>query len=130
MASDPTGQVVEVHYNAKVFVFLLALALAGLAYWQRGVAVEQRRIAQRYEAQVKEQIDYTTRNFKVAQKTAESLVLEITHALRNVQGMSPETVRKILEATRATFEQLANSVSTDVGAEKRAHLANPPNSSQ
>jgi hypothetical protein len=58
MASDPTGQVVEVHYNAKVFVFLLALALAGLAYWQRGVAVEQRRIAQRNEAQVKEQIDH------------------------------------------------------------------------
>jgi tetratricopeptide (TPR) repeat protein len=32
--------------------------------------------------------------------------------------MSPETVRKILESTRATFEQLANSVSTDVALEK------------
>src|SRR5262245_13965842 len=82
---------------------VLALALAGLAYWQRGLAVEQRKIAQGNEARVKEQTDYTTRNFKVAQKTAESLVLEITHALRNVQGMNPETVRKILEASRATF---------------------------
>jgi hypothetical protein len=93
---------------------VLALALAGVAYWQRGAAVEERKIAQRNEARVKEQIEYTTRNFNVAQKTAESLVLEITHALRDVQGMSPETVRKILESTRATFEQLANSVSTDV----------------
>jgi tetratricopeptide (TPR) repeat protein len=97
---------------------MLALALAGLAYWQRGAAVEQRTIAQRNEAQVKEQIDYTTRNFKVAQKTAESLIFEITHALRNAQGMGPETVRKILEASRATFEQLANSVSTDLALEK------------
>ena len=62
---------------------VVALALAGLAYWQRGVAVEQR--------------DQATRNFQIAQKTAESLVFDIAQSLRNVQGVSAEAVRKILE---------------------------------
>jgi hypothetical protein len=39
---------------------VLALALAGLAYWQGGVAVEQRGIAQQNEAQAKEERDKAT----------------------------------------------------------------------
>jgi hypothetical protein len=50
---------------------ILALGLAGLAYWQRGIAVEQRAIAQQNETQAKEERDKATRNFKLAQKTAE-----------------------------------------------------------
>ena len=93
---------------------VLALVLAGLAYWQRGVAVEQRTIAQQNEAQAKTERDNATKNFKLAQKTADSLVLDIARGLRNVQGMSAETVRKILETARATFEQLAASASDDL----------------
>jgi tetratricopeptide (TPR) repeat protein len=93
---------------------VLALALAGLAYWQRGVAVEQRTIAQQNEAQAKTERDNATRNFKLAQKTAESLVFDIAQGLRDVQGMRVETVRKILETARATFEQLATSAPDDV----------------
>src|SRR5207237_7253213 len=52
---------------------VLALGLAALAYWQRGVAVEQRGIAQQNEARAKEERDRATRNFKLAQHTAESL---------------------------------------------------------
>src|SRR5262249_15428715 len=92
---------------------VLALALAGLAYWQRGIAVEQRAIAQQNEVQAKEERDNATRNFKLAQKTAESLVFDIAQGLRNVQGMSAETVRKILETARATFERLATSAPDD-----------------
>src|SRR5262249_55028791 len=58
--------------------------------------------------------DNATRNFKLAQKTAESLVFDIAQGLRNVQGMSAETVRKILETARATFEQLATSAPDDL----------------
>jgi TIR domain/LrgB-like family len=47
---------------------VLALALAGLAYWQRGVAVEQRGIAQLAQAKVER--DNATKNFKLARKTA------------------------------------------------------------
>jgi tetratricopeptide (TPR) repeat protein len=93
---------------------VLALGLAGLAYWQRGIAVEQRGIAQQNAAQAKEERDNATRNFKLAQKTADSLVIDIARGLRNVQGMSAETVRKILETARATFEQLATSAPDDL----------------
>jgi tetratricopeptide (TPR) repeat protein len=79
---------------------VLALALAGLAYWQRGVALVER--------------DNATRNFKLAQKTTESLVFDIAQGLRNVQGMSAEAGRKILETARASFEQLTTSAPDDL----------------
>src|ERR1700704_3570515 len=72
---------------------VLALGLAGLAYWQRGIAVEQR--------------DRATRNFELAPQAAKSLVFDIAQGLRDVQGMSTESVRKILETAKATYEQLA-----------------------
>ena len=97
---------------------VLALALAGLAYWQRGVAVEQRGIAQQNEAQAKAERDNAERNFKLAQKTADSLVLDIARGLRDVQGMSAETVRKILETAKATFEQLTASAPDDLALQR------------
>jgi tetratricopeptide (TPR) repeat protein len=92
---------------------VLALGLAGLAYWQRGLAVEQRSIAQQNEAQAKEERDKATRNFRLAQQAAESMVIDIARGLRNVQGMSAETVRKILDTARVTFEQLAAAAPDD-----------------
>jgi tetratricopeptide (TPR) repeat protein len=93
---------------------VLALALAGMAYWQRGLAVEQRAIAERNETQAQEERDKATRNFKLAQRTADSLVIDIARGLRNVEGMRAETVRKILEIARAAFEQLADSAPDDL----------------
>jgi tetratricopeptide (TPR) repeat protein len=92
---------------------VLALGLAGLAYWQRGLAVEQRAIAERNETQAKEERDKATRNFRLAQQTADRLVFDIAQGLRNVQGMRAETVRRILETARGTFEQLAASAPDD-----------------
>src|SRR6266478_6304573 len=86
---------------------MVALVLAGLAYWQRGIAVEQRGIALAER-------DNATRSFKLAQRTADSLVIDIARGLRNVQGMSAESVRKILETAKATFEQLAASAPDDL----------------
>src|SRR3954452_14782538 len=85
---------------------VLALGLAGLAYWQRGIAVAQRAIAQQNEALAKEERDNAARNLKLAQKTAESLVVDVAPGLRDVQGMSTASVRKILETARSTFETL------------------------
>jgi tetratricopeptide (TPR) repeat protein len=93
---------------------VMALGLAGVAYWQRGLAVEQRSIAQQNEAQAKEERDKATRNFRLAQRSAESMVIDIARGLRNVQGMSAETVRKILDTARATFEQLAAAAPDDL----------------
>ena len=83
---------------------VLALGLAGLAYWQRGIAVEER--------------DSATRNFKLAQQTAESLVFDIAQGLRDVQGMSAESVRKILGTAKATFEQLAAATADDASLQR------------
>jgi tetratricopeptide (TPR) repeat protein len=92
---------------------VLALVLAALAYWQRGVAVEQRSIAQQNEAQAKQERDNATRNFGLARKTAESLVFDIAQGLRDVQGMSAQTVQKILETAKGTFEQLTAAAPND-----------------
>ena len=81
---------------------ILALGLAGIAYWQRGIAVEQRSIAERNEARAKAERDRATRNFRLAQNTAERLVFNIAQDLRNLQGMSAQAVRKILETAKAT----------------------------
>src|SRR5262245_59105240 len=94
---------------------VLALGLAGYAYWQRGLAEEQSIIAQQNEAQAKEERDKATRNFQLAQQAAESLVIDIASGMRNVQGMGAETVRKILDTARATFEQLADAAPDDLG---------------
>jgi hypothetical protein len=83
---------------------VVAIGLAGFAYWQRGVAVKER--------------DRATRNFKLAQTTAESLVFDISQGLRDVQGMSAESVRKILETAKATFEKLAVSASDDASLQR------------
>ena len=92
----------------------LSLGLAGLAFWQRGIAVEQRALAEQNETLAKEERDRATRNFKLAQQTAESLVFDISQGLRNVQGMPAEAVRKILDTSRGTFEQLATSAPDDL----------------
>jgi tetratricopeptide (TPR) repeat protein len=97
---------------------VLALALAGLAYWQRGLAVEQRSIAQLNEQQAKQERDKATKNFQLAQKTADSLVIDIAQGLRNVQGMRAGTVRKILETAKTTFEQLTSSAPHDLSLQR------------
>src|SRR6267154_462027 len=92
---------------------VISLGLAGLAYWQRGVAVEQRALAEQNEALAKEERDRATRNFKLAQSTAESLVSDIAQGLRNVQGMRADAVRRILDTSRGTVDQLAASAPDD-----------------
>jgi hypothetical protein len=104
---------------------VLALGLAGFAYWQRGIAVEQRSIAERNEALAKVERDNATRNFSLAQKTADSLVFDIAQGLRNAKGMRAETVRQILETARTTFEQLAASAPNDLTLQRsRAEMLN------
>src|SRR5262249_49170429 len=78
-----------------------------------GLAVEQRSIAQQNEAQAKDERDNATRNFRLAQQTAESMVVDVARGMRNVQGMSAKTVRLILDTARATFEQLAAAAPDD-----------------
>ena len=99
---------------AAVVFFVLAVAAGGahvLAY-----RAEQRALVER---------DKATRNFKLAQRTADSLVFDIAQGLRDVQGMCAETVRKILETAKATFEQLAAAAPDDLELQRsRAVMLN------
>jgi hypothetical protein len=52
-------------------------------------------------------------------RTADSLVIDIARGLQYVQGMSAETVRKILETARTTFEQLAAAAPDDLAQQYR-----------
>src|SRR5262249_48538591 len=73
---------------------------------------------QRNEAQAKEERDKATRNFKLAQGTADGLVFNIAQGLRDVRGMRAASVRKILETAKSTFEQLAASAPDDLGIQR------------
>jgi tetratricopeptide (TPR) repeat protein len=88
--------------SAVVFFALAVVATAALVLAYRA---QQEAVAER---------DRATRNFKLAQNTADSLVWNIAQGLRNVQGMSAQSIRKILETARATFEQLAMSAPDDL----------------
>jgi tetratricopeptide (TPR) repeat protein len=98
---------------AAVF-FVLAVAstaAGGLAYraQQEALRAEQRAVTER---------DKATRNFRLAQRTAESIVFDIAQGLRDVEGMRAEAVRKILETAKATFDQLAAAAPDDINLQR------------
>jgi tetratricopeptide (TPR) repeat protein len=113
---------------SAVVLFALAVvatAAGVLAYraQQEALAAEQRAIAERDHAERAQQEalaaeqralaerDHAERNFKLAQRTAESLVLNLAQ-LPNL-GVPAATVRRILETAKATYDQLAFSAPDD-----------------
>ena len=99
---------------AAGFFLVLALAAtgAGVAAFraqQQAVLAEQRALADR---------DRATQSFAIAKRTAERVVFDIAQGLRNVQGLRAETVRKILETSRAAFDQLARSAPGDLDLQR------------
>jgi tetratricopeptide (TPR) repeat protein len=78
---------------------VIALVLAGLAYWQRGVAKTEAALAQR--------------NFNAAQETVDSVVFDLASGLRDVEGMRVETVRRILSRAEKAVGELASRTEND-----------------
>jgi hypothetical protein len=107
---------------------VVALGLAGLAYWQRGIAVEQRAIAEQNETQARDERDKATRNFGLAQKTAESLVFDIARGLRNVQGMRGRRCAKFskLPAPRSSSSQRPRPTTRNCSETVRSCWASSP----
>ena len=64
-----------------------------LATWQWRTADSAKRAAQTAE--------------QLAKGTADSLVINVAQGLRHVEGMRAESVRKILETAKGTFDKLA-----------------------
>jgi tetratricopeptide (TPR) repeat protein len=105
--------------------FALALSLAALAFWQLGIVVEQRGIAQQNEVQAKLEHDRARQSEAQARQeldrattTAQSLVFGIARVLRDIPGMSALSVRKILGNAKATFEQFTASAPADLSLQQ------------
>jgi hypothetical protein len=96
---------------------IVALALAGLAYWQRGVAVEQQRIAN-------EQRQRAENTLAAATDTANKLVFDLAQRFRNTVGIPATLVKDILDRARALQDQLTGSgqVTPDLRRSKAAAL--------
>jgi tetratricopeptide (TPR) repeat protein len=92
---------------------LVALGLVALAYWQRGVAIEQRQIADEQRGIAKSEATRAERNFGAAKSTIDAVVFDLAQGLQNVEGMRAETVRRILERAEAAVTQLVSRTEND-----------------
>lgn len=81
---------------------VVALALAGLAFWQRGVAVKESQIAD-------QQRKLAENTLALATKTANGLVFDLAQKFRNVVGVPAATIEDILDRARQLQQQLLQS---------------------
>ena len=94
-------------------LFALVAAGAGVA---AKFALDQRALAQAAQAAA-------DHDLQAAKGAVDGLVFNIAQGLRNVAGMRLETIRKILETSEATIDQLAQSAPNDRGlARSRAAM--------
>ena len=99
---------------------VLAIVLAGLAFWQRGIAVEQEGIAkqatqraetERDAAQAAQKDATAQRNraekvLAAATDTARSLVVDLAVKFREVKGIPLDVVQGILNKSKGLLDQL------------------------
>jgi len=78
---------------------VIAIGLAGWAYRERGIAIEQRGLAER--------------NFAAAKSTVDSVVFDMAQGLRDVEGMRADTVRRILGRAETAVNELASRTGND-----------------
>jgi tetratricopeptide (TPR) repeat protein len=79
-----------------------ALVLAGLAFWQREVAVQQRQIAEQQRKRAENTLAAAT-------DTANSLVFDLARRFRDSTGIPSTLIKDILDRARALQEQLTKS---------------------
>ena len=81
---------------------IVAVVLAGLAYWQREVAVAQRKIADQQRQRAEDTLAAAT-------KTANSLVFDLAQRFENAMGIPAALIKDILDRALALQEQLIKS---------------------
>jgi tetratricopeptide (TPR) repeat protein len=81
---------------------VLAVVLAGLAYWQRDIAVQERQIAEQQRKRAEETLAAAT-------KTANSLVFDLAQRFKNTVGIPSDLIKDILDRARGLQEQLTKS---------------------
>jgi tetratricopeptide (TPR) repeat protein len=83
---------------------VLALSLAALAYWQRGIAVTAQALAER--------------NFNAAKVTVDAVVLDMAQGLKDVEGMRAETARRILGVAETAVSDLASQTDNNPAVQR------------
>ena len=81
---------------------IAALVLAGLAFWQREIAVQQRQIADHQRTRAEDTLAAAT-------KTANSLVFDLAQRFSDAKGIPTNLVKDILDRARALQDQLIKS---------------------
>jgi tetratricopeptide (TPR) repeat protein len=84
---------------------VLAVGLAGLAYWQRSIAVEQQQVAV-------EQRNRAERTLTAATETANALVADLAVRLRGAKGVPAAVVKDVVDRARKLQEQLIGAGET------------------
>ena len=85
---------------------VLALGLAGLAYWQRGNAIEQHRLANEQRQIAEQQRKRAEDTLAAATNTANDLVFDLAQKFRDMTGISIVLIKDILDRARHLQEQL------------------------
>ena len=81
---------------------IVALVLAGLAFWQREVAVQQQQIADQQRKRAEDTLAAAT-------KTANSLVFDLAQRFEGSVGIPVSLIKDILDRARGLQQQLVNS---------------------
>jgi len=81
---------------------VIALVLAGLAFWQREVAVEQQQIAEQQRKRAEDTLAAATR-------TANSLVFDLAQRFKSTVGVPVSLIKDILDRAKTLQNQLIKS---------------------
>jgi tetratricopeptide (TPR) repeat protein len=92
----------------------VALALAALAYWQRGIAIEQEKVAN-------QQRNRAETSLHAATDTSNKLVMDIAVKIRNRLGIPVNLVREILTGARDLLDRISES--GEISADLRGGIA-------
>jgi tetratricopeptide (TPR) repeat protein len=92
----------------------VALALAVLAYWQRGIAIEQQKVAN-------QQRNRAETSLHAATDTSNKLVMDIAVKIRNRLGIPVNLVREILTDARDLLDRISES--GEISADLRGGIA-------
>jgi hypothetical protein len=81
---------------------VVAVFLAGLAYWQRGIAVTERQTADQQRQRAEDTLAAAT-------KTANDVVFKLADQFRDKVGIPSSLIKDVLDQARALQEQLIKS---------------------
>ena len=94
---------------------VLSLGLAGLAYWQRGIANEQRQIATTEATRAE-------RNFGAAKSTIDAVIFDLAQGLKTSKACEPKPPAGSSSRPGAPSANSRNRTNNDRSAPQQAHM--------